>query len=137
MSLPTHHPQMDIVLDILGVCVLKDRLQRDEELVEFCSSAQRLSRLVDTNLVYARRDLNAWFEANKARLKEIVEDPDATRQMLETIIDPELRRQTLVAVFAICVCDYHLADEESEYIQLALEVWKPMSLSTDCLEVLA
>jgi|GEM_PF-4265001 len=136
MSLPSHHPIMDVILDILGVCVLTDRLERDEELIEFCGSAQRISRHVDTDLIYARRDLMSWFSTHRERLRRLVDDHEATRALLEKITDAELRRRTLVAIFSICVCDYNLADEESQYIQLALEVWKPVKLSTDCVVVL-
>ena len=136
MSLPESHPDIDVILDILGVCLLADKYERDEELVEFCNSAQLLGRFIAPEIVLSRQELRQWLESNKTRLCAVVGDVEAERAMLERVTDPELRRKTLVAIFAICVCDYHLADEESAFLSLAMEVWKPKAMTPDMLEVL-
>ena len=132
------HPDIDAIMDILGVCVLADRYERDQELVEMVSGIQRLGRKVAPDIILSRGEIRDWFAASRERLCAIHDDESATVEMLRRIKDPEMRQALLVAIFSICVCDYHLADEESEFLSLAMKVWKPGDpLTPEALEAIA
>lgn len=115
-------------LDILGACVLCDRVERDEELVELAHCAQVLARHLAPEAVISRKGVRDWFAAERERLSEFACDADAMRARLSAIEDPDLRRLMLDAIYDISVCDYHLADEEGAVIAAALEVWAPIAL---------
>ena len=130
------HPEFQTVLDILGACVLADRLERDSELVELTTGAQRITRGLDPTTVVARRDMLDWFAAARPRLQGLARDADARAALFARLTSPTLRIQTLVAVFGISVCDYHLDDEESAFFQQAAEVWGTTPPDADILDVL-
>ena len=132
------HPDIDAVKDILGVCVLADRLERDQELIEMVAGVQRLSRDIAPEIILSRSDILDWFAVSRERLCAIHDDLDATVELLMRITDPDLRQALLVAIFSICVCDYHLADEESDFLCLAMDVWKPEApLTPEAVEAIA
>ena len=138
MALANSHPDIDAVMDILGVCVLADRLERDVELIEFVDGVQRLARNIAPERIVSRGELLEWFSANKERLCAIHDDDAAKRELLSRVTDIKLRHDTLVAIFSICVCDYHMADEESAFLALAIDEWKPGApLTAEALEAIA
>ena len=125
MSLESLHADVEAVLDLLGLCVVADREERDAELVEFCNSAQLVARHIAPEIVYSRRDLRRWYADNRVRLLSVCMDCTETDALITRITDPDVRDLTLSALFAISVCDYHLADEESALIGRVLELWGP------------
>ena len=133
---PDNHEKMEACLDLLGLALLADRLERDSEMVEMCHSALMLARHIAPEAVLSRRDIRVWFEENRERLCDIRDDEAEIRAALGRVTDPELRRLALPAIFAISVCDYHLADEESAMIRMALEEWSPRDLTPETLAVL-
>ena len=130
------HPDLTRSLDILGACILSDRLERDEELIELANSAQIIARHLAPEAVIARRDVAAWFESNRVSLRGLLDDREALGARMAEVADPELRAILLTALYNVAVCDYQLADEEQEVLQLAMAVWAPLTLEPARLAVL-
>ena len=130
------HPDLSRSLDILGACILSDRLERDEELIELANSAQIVARHLAPETVIARRDVVEWFESNRVSLRRLLDDHEALGARMAEVADPELRAILLTALYNVAVCDYQMADEEQEVLQLALAVWAPVTLEPARLAVL-
>ena len=130
------HPDLARSLDILGACILSDRLERDEELIELANSAQIVARHLAPETVIARRDVAEWFESNREALCGLLDDREALGARMAEVADPELRAILLTALYNVAVCDYQMADEEQEVLQLALAVWAPVTLEPSRLAVL-
>ena len=132
----TLHPDLVRSLDILGACILSDRLERDEELIELANSAQIVARHLAPETVVARRDVTDWFAANHKPLRELLDDREALGARMAEVTDPELRAILLTALYNVAVCDYQMADEEQEVLQLAMAVWAPLTLEPASLAAL-
>lgn len=124
------------LIDLLGACVMCDRLARDAELVEFCNAAQLLAREVYPEMILARWELRVWFHANGERLRELAGDERRLGALLEAVEDSELRQIALGALYAVTVCDYHTADEEARLLRLACRAWAPARLTSNAMAAL-
>ena len=122
------HPDLARSLDILGACILSDRLERDEELIELANSAQIVARHLAPEAVIARRDVAEWFGNSREALRALLNDREALGARMAEVTDPELRAILLTALYNVAVCDYQMADEEQEVLQLAMAVWAPLTL---------
>lgn len=119
--------RVEAVARILAVTVLLDQRQRDREMIEFCHYVMTINQDICAAAILPRQSILNWFEGNKAAFSAaLAADSDGSfkREILEPIVCPELHKQILTAVFAICICDYEFRDEEAEFIKLALELWK-------------
>ena len=130
------HPDLARSLDILGACILSDRLERDEELIELANSAQIVARHLAPEAVIARRDVAEWFGNSREALRALLNDREALGARMAEVTDPELRAILLTALYNVAVCDYQMADEEQEVLQLAMAVWAPLTLEPSRLAVL-
>lgn len=115
------------VARILAVTVLLDRRQRDREMIEFCHYVMTLNQEICSVSILPREKILTWFESEKGAFAEALasDTDDAFKsKILQDIADPALQKEVLTAIFAICVCDYELRDEEAHFIRLALSLWK-------------
>jgi len=118
---------MRAIADILAATVLLDKKERDAEMIEFCHSIMTINQRMRPGVILPRQTILAWFNSRKEEIANgLADDADDSFkiELLSKITDPVLRRKTLAGIFAICVCDYELRDEESDFIQLALATWK-------------
>lgn len=119
--------RVEAVARILAVTVLLDQRQRDREMIEFCHYVMTINQDICAAAILPRETILNWFEAHKTEFSAaLASDTDGSfkRKILDQVICPELHKQVLTAVFAICICDYELHDEEAEFIKLALQLWK-------------
>ncbi len=115
------------VARILAVTVLLDEEQRCQEMVEFCHYVMTINQDLCEVAILPRKKILDWFEAHKAEFSEaLANDVDDVykTEILQYITETELQKQVLAAIFAISISDYEFRDEEAEFIQLALRVWK-------------
>ena len=124
MSLTFADPALDAVITLLGASVMADREDRDAELIEFCHSAQLITQYMCPEIVCSRAELSQWFRDHRERLQAVARSKTAFAELLARVGDAELRRRALAAMYAIFVCDYRLADEENDLLQLARSVWR-------------
>lgn len=115
------------VARILAVTVLLDEEQRCQEMVEFCHYVMTINQDICDVAILPRRKILDWFDAHKAEFaKALANDADDSykSEILECITETALQKQILAAIFAISISDYEFRDEEAEFIQLALKLWK-------------
>ncbi|MEP3891199.1 MAG: hypothetical protein ABJN69_12125 [Hellea sp.] len=117
----------NVVLKILAVTVLIDHRERDRELVEFTHAAMLHNHHLRPGVMLSRTMINEWFKAHKTDLtKKLNADKDNKfkTKLLIQIRDKELQRRLLSSIFTIAVADYELHDEESNFINSSLAIWK-------------
>ncbi len=115
------------VARILAVTVLLDEEQRCQEMVEFCHYVMTINQDICNVSILPRTKILDWFEAHKADFaKSLAQDADDSfkTEILECITETDLQKQVLTAIFAISISDYEFRDEEAQFIQLALRLWK-------------
>ena len=127
---PSDNASTDALMQTIGtifaVTVLLDKRQRDEELVEFCNSVMSLNqRLRPGHILPRPHALNWYFEQKPMIQTQLATDVDDhwKTELLNGITDPSVQKLVMAAIFAICICDYDLQDEEAGFLKLALSVW--------------
>ncbi|MEE9347905.1 MAG: hypothetical protein V3U82_06895 [Robiginitomaculum sp.] len=116
----------DDILTLLAVAVLADDRIRDLELVEFCHEAQSLNQHFDPDRILSRSSLRKWFDDKHLPIKIALSSGDRAlfiSDSLERIDDVAMRPHILQSIFGIIVCDYEMHDEESKFIQTAVDIW--------------
>ncbi len=117
---------MQAVARILAVTVLVDKRQKDREMIEFCHSIMTINQRLRPGVILPRQTILNWFDSQKDQIIAALaadDDNSYKTEILEKIVDPELRQIVLAAIFAICICDYEFQDEETAFIKVALDVW--------------
>jgi len=125
---------------IYAVTVLLDRRERDQELIEFTHAVMTINQRLRPGKILPRATILSWYHSQSAdlaaRLKADTDDSWKT-SILEKIQDDSIRRLVLASIFAICICDYELRDEEADFIKIALNIWNKGLPSMEELEMLA
>ena len=117
----------ETILTLLAIAVLVDKKERDKELIEFYHCAKTHNQQLHPDQILCPDQIKMWFDNHKSHLSSRLRSDEAAEfqtEMLSRIGATGLQRQVLTSIFNISVADYELADTESDYLQLAVKVWK-------------
>lgn len=115
------------VARILAVTVLLDEKLRCQEMIEFCHYVSTINRDVCDNVILPREAIRQWFDEHRVEFASALSndaDNSYKSDILRAITETELQKKVLTAIFAISISDYEFRDEEAQFIQLALRLWK-------------
>ena len=119
--------KIETIATVLAISVLIDDIEKDQELVEFTHGMMTINQRIRPETIFPRTKILDWFHKNKIDIAQnIANDTDDSWKsgLLEQIDDQSLQCVVLSAMFSISVCDYQLDQEECDFINLALQLWK-------------